>query len=50
MSMNILILIVFVAAMYFIMIRPQQKAQDASRDDQQRTTRCRSGYYRWFAR
>ena len=27
MSMNILILIVFVAAMYFIMIRPQQKAQ-----------------------
>lgn len=27
MSVNILILIVFVAAMYFIMIRPQQKAQ-----------------------
>ena len=27
MSANILILVVFVAAMYFIMIRPQQKAQ-----------------------
>lgn len=27
MNMNILILVVFIAAMYFIMIRPQQKAQ-----------------------
>jgi preprotein translocase subunit YajC len=27
MNANILILVVFIAAMYFIMIRPQQKAQ-----------------------